>query len=103
VAVKFCSAVATGTAAAFVISTFFPPVERFIKPHVHFPITLHSLQAIAVVLLLLVITVLNTSPAKIWRSAKLGLIPVSTWGWAVATAAFWVAYERQHAKSHGAA
>jgi hypothetical protein len=43
---------------------------------------------------LLVVAALKNLPAKIWHSLRLGLVPISNWVWAIATAAFWIAYER---------
>lgn len=93
-------AVAAGTTLAFLTSLFrplFKPAAELLKPYL-LPLPSHTLaQALVALLSLVVIALLLKLPLKAWRSLELGLIPLQDWVWVPSVAAFWIAYELQHA------
>ena len=91
--VRFCLSVVAGTAVAFVISLLFLPFVRIVAPYVRSPLPPHIFaQALVLVLSLVLIAIFQKLPGKVWRSLKLGLVPLSSWVWLLSVAAFWIAY-----------
>lgn len=99
-AIKFFRAVITGTALAFLIALGRPliaPAYELLKPYLlPFPPYART-QALIVGLLIIVTALLARVPEKIWRSLKLGLIPLEDSLWVLSTVIFWVALDLRHA------
>ena len=100
VVIRFCIAVLLGTVLAFLISLLSVPLGRIVAPYLRSPLPTHSFaQAFVVILSLALIAIFNKFPAKIWRSLKRGLIPISSWVWVLSVAVFWIASEHRHPKA----
>jgi hypothetical protein len=98
-ALRILSALATGTLLAFLISLFRPlirPAGELLKPYM-LPIPPHALeQTLLVLFLMLVAAFLRNLPMRVWRSLKVGLIPLADWAWMPAVTVFWIAYDLHH-------
>jgi hypothetical protein len=83
--------IAAGTVLAFVISLL--PLAQFVETYrkIHLP-RLGGAEALVVALALVMAGILIGLPSRIWRSLRLGLIPIG-WVWAPFVAGFWLAYE----------
>ena len=98
--VGFLLTVAAGTVLAFLISLFRPIAEstwRLLEPYLKFRPPAHSAEQVLVVILsLALIALLRELPERIWRSLRLGLIPLRNWTWGLPLAvAFWALFGSQ--------
>jgi hypothetical protein len=95
-------AIAIGTVLAFFLSLSRPmiePTRDLLGPYLTLPRPIHwKTQALIVLLLLLLIALFKKLPWRIWRSLKLGLIPLQSWLWALSVAIFWLALESHRAR-----
>jgi hypothetical protein len=100
---SFLRSVAVGTilASCFLLSTpLLKEAESVLDYLYAWPLPVHALdQAVVVVLSLTLITIFMKLPWKIWRSLRLGLIPVGSLIWAPATTVFWIAFDWRYYKT----
>jgi hypothetical protein len=98
-AIRVLSVIAAGTFIAYLISllyTFIKTSKHVFESYLNAPLPLPTAaQAIAVLVSVLAIGILKLG-TKIWRSLKLGLVPVIGWTWILSVAAFWVLITSHH-------
>lgn len=92
--VRFCLTVMAGTAIGFVGSLVHVRLSQLFGQYSKLSLPRQSLsQAIAFFASLVLIALLKRLPQKVWRSMRLGLVPISSWVWVLSVAVFWIEYD----------
>jgi hypothetical protein len=92
-AVRICAAVIAGTAIAFLLCLFFPLVKsdkEILKTYVKESMPLHTVAMTIVLGVSLLAILVFTVSVRLWRSLKLGLIPLPSFVWVVSVVASWL-------------